>query len=131
MLFTKEQDYAVRAVRALADMKQRHVKEICDSENIPVYFTYKILKKLERGGIVRAVRGREGGYILMKEPNNVSLLDIYRSTGSKMLLNDCLKMGVKCENHDDDNHCHLREALEEVQGSVLDMLGRATMDTLV
>ena len=41
MLITREMDYAIRAVRALADGEKHNIKEICSMEDIPTEFGYK------------------------------------------------------------------------------------------
>ena len=46
MLITRECDYAVRVLRAMAEEKRVSVNEICEKELITAPFAYKILKKL-------------------------------------------------------------------------------------
>ena len=45
MLITRECDYAVRVLRAMAEEKRVSVNEICEKELITAPFAYKILKK--------------------------------------------------------------------------------------
>ena len=42
MLFTKESDYAIRVIRALQDGGKKTIKELCELEQIPSAFGYKI-----------------------------------------------------------------------------------------
>ena len=44
MLITRECDYAVRVLRAMAEEKRVSVNEICEKELITAPFAYKILK---------------------------------------------------------------------------------------
>lgn len=46
MLFTKESDYAIRVIRALQDGGKKTIKELCELEQIPSAFGYKILQKM-------------------------------------------------------------------------------------
>ena len=48
MLITRECDYAVRVLRAMAEEKRVSVNEICEKELITAPFAYKILKKLQK-----------------------------------------------------------------------------------
>ena len=48
MLITRECDYAVRIVRALADGEKLCVSRICEKEALTSAFVYKILKKMEK-----------------------------------------------------------------------------------
>ncbi|WP_408609060.1 RrF2 family transcriptional regulator [Aminipila terrae] len=61
MLITRETDYALRILRALADGQQLTSADICQREILPQNFVYKILKKLNKSGIVYIARGAEGG----------------------------------------------------------------------
>ena len=66
MLITRECDYAVRIVRALAGGEKLCVNQICEKEDLTPAFVYKILKKLEKKEIVKSFRGSNGGYALKK-----------------------------------------------------------------
>ena len=61
MMITRESDYAVRMIRALKDGEQLTIEQICRKEQVPRQFAYKILKKLEKAGLVRIRRGAGGG----------------------------------------------------------------------
>ena len=58
MFITRECDYAVRVIRALAGESRLSVNEICEKESITAPFAYKILKKLQKSKIVRQQRKR-------------------------------------------------------------------------
>ena len=78
MLITRECDYAVRVLRALAEEKRVSVSEICEKELITAPFAYKILKKLQKAGMVRGVSGCSWGifselWILIRS----TLYDVY------------------------------------------------------
>lgn len=51
MLFTKESDYAIRVIRALQDGGKKTIKELCELEQIPSAFGYKILQKMNKSGL--------------------------------------------------------------------------------
>ena len=64
MFITRESDYAVRVIRALAGERRLSVNEICEKEELTAPFAYKILKKLQKAKIVKGFRGVHGGYTL-------------------------------------------------------------------
>ena len=134
MIITKEREYAVRAVRALSTgntgITTRTAKDICNSENIPILFVYKILKKLEHRGIVQSVRGVHCGYRLAKEPNSISILDIFLAVDENLFFNKCLKSGVVCENHSDSKCCSMHEVFGNLQSVMLAILDEKTIDML-
>ena len=73
-------DYAVRAVVELARRAQNDTPltatAIATEQNIPEKYLVHILLQLKRAGIVRSIRGAQGGYLLVQLPGAISLLDI-------------------------------------------------------
>lgn len=58
MLITRETDYALRILSILALGQQFTAGELCEQELVPRQFGYKILKKLDRGGLIEITRGK-------------------------------------------------------------------------
>ena len=96
MLITRECDYAVRVVRALADGRRMSVGEICEKEFITAPFAYKILKKLQKAGIVKGFRGVHGGYSLNRVAKELTLYDVYTAIDPEFFIIDCLEPGYQC-----------------------------------
>lgn len=76
MLFTKESDYAIRVIRALQDGGKKTIKELCELEQIPSAFGYKILQKMNKFGLIEIRRGPKGGYQLAKDIGEFTLYDV-------------------------------------------------------
>ena len=96
MLITKETDYALRMLRALADKERATAAELARGEQIPRQFAYKILKKLQKGGIIRILRGADGGYILAAGLEQVSLLRLMQVMEESSSISPCMKPGYQC-----------------------------------
>ena len=73
MVITRETDYALRILRALLDGKLHTAGQIAQDELLPQAFAYKILKKLEKAGLVEVVRGTAGGCRLSADLTGTSL----------------------------------------------------------
>ena len=54
----------------------------------------RILKKLEKAGLVRIRRGAGGGCSLGRGLDVLTLLDVIRATDEELFLNPCLKQGI-------------------------------------
>lgn len=67
MLFTKESDYAIRVIRALQDGGKKTIKELCELEQIPSAFGYKILQKMNKSGLIEIRRGHKGAGISLQK----------------------------------------------------------------
>jgi Rrf2 family iron-sulfur cluster assembly transcriptional regulator len=55
----------------------------------------KLLGPLERSGIVKSVQGIYGGFLLNKEPREITIQMIADAYGEKLNLTDCLR-GKSC-----------------------------------
>ena len=60
MIITRETDYALRILRALLDGQLHTVGQIAQEELLPQSFAYKILRKLDKAGLIQVVRGTAG-----------------------------------------------------------------------
>jgi Rrf2 family protein len=75
-------DYAVRAAVELAaatDDKPVKAERIATAQGIPLNFLENILGELRHSGIVRSQRGAEGGFMLAKPADKISVADVMRA----------------------------------------------------
>lgn len=97
MLITRETDYALRILRILSLGEHHTVGEMADRENFPQKFGYKIVKKMEKAGIVQIARGAGGGCVLACDLKAVSLFDLIEAVETKAYLTSCMTPGYECE----------------------------------
>lgn len=73
-------DYALKAVLDLSFYfdKPQSAEEISKRQDIPYKFLEQILLQLKKGGFVKSVRGRNGGYVLAHKPSKITLGQIIR-----------------------------------------------------
>lgn len=74
-------EYALLALLELATPYPKDspvtVNEISDSQEIPERYLDQILTVLRRAGFVQSLRGAKGGYLLAKEPWQITLLEVF------------------------------------------------------
>lgn len=114
MLITKRSDYALRICRALKDGKTHNVREICEKEDVPKAFAYKIIREMEQNGIVKSVRGNKGGYFLKKRLEDLTVYDIVSITEDDIAIACCMK--EECERNTNDVPCRIHREMERIQG---------------
>ena len=51
---------------------------VADNEGLSTEYAGKLLNLLRQAGLVRSVRGRNGGFVLVRPPRDISLADILR-----------------------------------------------------
>lgn len=54
---------------------------VAQAQNLPVRYLEPMMQKLVRAGILRSLRGPQGGYMLGRERRNISLADICDALG--------------------------------------------------
>jgi Rrf2 family protein len=117
MFITKESDYGLRIIRELAGGGRKTVQDICSKELIPFQYGYKILKKLEKGGLVQGFRGANGGYALAKSPGDITLFDVVTAVDGNLLINACLGQDYKCPlNRPGKKRCGMHLEFIRIQG---------------
>ena len=84
MRISAKADYAVRAAVELAaatqpDAKPIKAERIATAQGIPLNFLENILGELRHSGIVRSQRGAEGGFLLARPPDQVTVADVMRA----------------------------------------------------
>jgi Rrf2 family cysteine metabolism transcriptional repressor len=74
-------DYALRAIFDLALQRPGHPIKIADvarRQKIPQKFLELILSGLKQGGFVESRRGAEGGYLLARSPESITIGEVFR-----------------------------------------------------
>ncbi len=82
-------DYACRALLELSlhwpKKEPLQLQNISGKQNIPVKYLVQIFIQLKRDGLVVSSRGKDGGYLLGKTPDAISLGDVMRCMGGALL----------------------------------------------
>ena len=71
-------------------------KEAAEAMKVSAAHLSKILQRLTKAGIVNAVRGPKGGYLLNKPLSEIRLLDIFEAIEGPMKLKSCLMTHPRC-----------------------------------
>lgn len=97
MLITKETDYALRILRTLSTGGCFTTAEISEREEIPRKYAYKILKKLEKAGMITIILGSRGGCSLGCDLKQVTLWDLIQAVEKRARFTACMEPGYECE----------------------------------
>lgn len=119
MLITRETDYALRILRTLLSGESHTAGEIAERESLPQKFAYKILKKLEKAGIVRITRGATGGCRLGCDLKATTLYDLIDAVETNARLTSCMTPGYECEWRGRQGApCRIHMQLAKVQNAI-------------
>ena len=118
MLFTKESDYAIRVIRALQDGGKKTIKELCELEQIPSAFGYKILQKMNKSGLIEIRRGP-------KDIGEFTLYDVVTAIEPDFAVMECVHHS--CIRNESKEGCAVHRELLGIQHSVEKLLKKKTM----
>ena len=69
---------------------------IAKTEGIPSGYLAKILQKLVKAGLIKAVRSKGRGYVFVKPPEEINLLELFELIEGESLFDDCLLKHCEC-----------------------------------
>ena len=83
MKLSVKSDYAARAVLGLAahytSSRPVRIETLASEQGVPANYLVQILIDLKAHGIVRSVRGKDGGYCLAMAPAEITLGEVLRA----------------------------------------------------
>jgi Rrf2 family protein len=135
-MLSKKTKYAMIALIYLAkEGGQRAIMstEISTSEKIPQRFLENILLDLKKMGVLGSKLGKNGGYTLIKKPENIKLSDIVRYFEGAIALMSCVseKQYQPCEFCKDESTCKIRLVFKEIRDTTFDILGKTSIQDLI
>jgi Rrf2 family protein len=123
--------YAFKAliVLARAGSAGMQIRDIALKEQIPRKFLEQILLSLKAGGLIISRRGREGGYALLKNPENISLGSVLRMIDGPIAPLPCLSRTAyrKCDDCQSEELCAVRAGFAEAYDASLRVLEATTI----
>ncbi len=132
MLITRETDYAIRILRALTGGKQMTAPDICKKELLPQQFIYKILKKLQRSGLIAITRGKDGGCRLIADLQTVTLYDLMKIMESDKSISACTRPDYQCAwRQKYGKPCRVHQNLQQIQDKLDEELKSAQLSKIL
>ena len=131
MKLTAYTDYTLRTLMYLGVNRDRLVtiQDIADVHDISRNHLMKIVYQLSVAGIIETVRGRNGGMRLKKEPKNINIGKLIRTTETDFFMVECFdRINNKCIL---TPTCRLRGLLHEATDAYLEILDGATLEYLI
>lgn len=90
-MFSQTVEYALRAVVHLADQAPaaRTTDQIALATRVPKAYLAKVLQNLNRAGIVHSQRGIGGGMSLIKQPADLTILEVVNAVEPLGRIREC------------------------------------------
>ena len=124
---SKKADYGLIAMKHLANHRQEHAcsaSEIAVEYRISATLMAKVLQKLAKQGLVAAKHGSTGGYQLARQADKISALEVLTAIDGPVLITSCVTSHGNC---DATERCSVKEPLQRVNESILNVLSMVTI----
>lgn len=128
MLMTRASEYALLSLVTLATATEAMDTETLAHElSISKSFLAKILQSLARNGILKSYKGVNGGFILFRPKEEITLLSIMQAAeGKAPSVFDCSAGIGNCPS-DKEETCHIYPFIHNLQGRIDEFLEGMTL----
>jgi FeS assembly SUF system regulator len=107
----------------------RTARDLAVESRLPLSTVSKLLKQLLQSGLLTSHRGIKGGYILAKEPQEISVIEIISAIEGPMALTECSTDVTGLCNL--ESFCPIKSNQQIINQAVRGVLDRITLSDLV
>lgn len=104
------------------------VEALSSLQGISGNYIHLLLGTLRSCGLIRSVRGREGGYELGRSPEKITLLQIITAVEGSNFLVECVKHSDRCSR---STACPTRKVWCKVSAAIEEVLQNMTLQQLL
>ena len=98
-------------------------KHIAEALKVSPAHLCKVLRSLSRSGLLKSVRGPQGGFALKRSPEDISLLEVFESVEGPITDRECLLPERLCNG----NRCIFGGILKGVPSGIREYFGQTTL----
>ncbi len=122
--------YGTRAMLDLAlnyEEGVSSVREIATRQSVSPKYLENLLASLRSAGLVRSVRGAQGGHTLTRPPSEITLREIYHVFEGREGIVECTTSSELCERADG---CVTRDVWTRMYDACMEILESTTLEDL-
>ena len=122
------------AVRALLDIainykgKPVQIKNIAKRQSLSGRYLENIFTPLRNAGILNSIKGKDGGFMLAKKPNEINILEIVQIMEGPISIVDCVGAPGSCRR---STLCVTRRIWDDLNKNIKDSLAVKNLDDLI
>jgi len=130
MLVPMKIDYGVRILVHLATLPEDSIAkgaEISKARHIPEKFLFQISNDLIEKNFIRSVRGPNGGYVLGRNPSEISIAEVIQGLDKTMAPVSCIEFPDLCQV---SGQCSQQDMWSDVEKTLVSKLETITVKDL-
>ncbi|KEH97730.1 RrF2 family transcriptional regulator [Clostridium massiliodielmoense] len=119
-------------VRAMVDLAINYgetpmsIKSIAKRQNISELYLEQLFSPLRKAKLIKSIRGAQGGYVLNKDPKDISVSDIINVLEGPIEISSCVDTG-ECDNMD---ICPTRLLWKKIKKSIDEVTESVTLQDM-
>ena len=120
-------------VKAMVDLAINYGKEpisikaISQRQHVSEYYLEQLFSPLRKSGLIKSIRGAQGGYVLNRDPKDMKISEIMYILEGPIEISDCVD-GSSCNNID---CCATRLLWEKIKHSIDSVMDSVTLQDIV
>ncbi len=135
-MLSKRAKYGLRALVYLARHKGEgpiQIRDISENLKIPRKFLEAILLDLRNEGMLQSRKGKEGGYLMERSPDTITVGKIIRFIDGPLAAVPCVSQTAyaRCDDCPEEKMCVIRCIMKQVRDATAKILDETTLDQLV
>lgn len=123
-------------VKAMVDLAIHYggepssIKSIAERQNISEYYLEQLFSPLRKANLIKSIRGAQGGYILGRDPKDITVLEVMEVLEGPVEISDCIEENNEntCSNLD---CCATRLLWSRIKESIDSVMKSTTLQDML
>ncbi len=108
------------------------IKSISERQGIPENYLEQLMATLKKAGFVKSTRGAQGGYVLSRRPEEISVGDLLRTLEGPLVLVDCdSNKQTKSCGSGDCKSCVTKDVWKKMSDSIVEVADSINLSDLI
>ena len=135
-MLSSKTKYGIKAMTFMAKQESKipvQIATIAEHENISQKYLESILLTLRKAGFLGSKKGKNGGYYLFKNPEDIRMTDVMRVLEGPIALVPCVSLNFyeKCADCPDENTCAVHNLMLEVRYNTLTIFNNKSLADII
>ncbi|WP_373898537.1 RrF2 family transcriptional regulator [Haloimpatiens sp. FM7315] len=120
-------------VKAMVDLavhygdKPVSIRSISERQSVSEYYLEQLFSPLRKSGLIKSIRGAQGGYVLNRTPQDITIADIMEVLEGPVEISDCVDKN-SCNNID---CCATRLLWKKIKQSIDSVTTSITLQDMI